>query len=116
MNVITERDMLRQVKRDWESRYGARDSDNDDSCAFNVRKMRRQIAAIDPETVTREELDAIGLKGWGALDCDECDKPQDAVIHFGMEPDYDARWWYVCRECLALAAQALPQPFPQETK
>ena len=91
---------------DWEGRYGATDSSRDDSCAFNVRKVRRDLAATDPETVTREELDALGLKGWGVLDCDECNKPAKAVVHLGEEIDYEARWWRVCKTCLA-KAQAL---------
>ena len=106
MKVITERDEIRAVAFRWASTY---------SGAYWLKDKKKQdiatkLKAMDPETATREMVtEIIGNDSWIDISCDECHVMQRAVLHFGDEPDREARWQMLCGVCLAKAVSLLKE-------
>lgn len=104
MKIRTLREEVKESLASWKHRYPV--NGQLVGAAWDTREKRKAVHALDPETCTLAEFQAFAPK-WGELNCDECNASVERVVHFGDDPDYEARWWYVCAECLAKAALLL---------
>lgn len=104
MKIRTQREAIRESLALWRDRYPVNGTLH--GAAWDTPAKRKAMHALDPETCTLADVEALA-PGWGKLDCDECNESVEILIHFGDEPDYDARWWYVCASCLSKAATLL---------
>lgn len=100
---IYQRDIIKGARQRFLEQYKRHpDSDVpgwDRSRTFG--QVRAALAALDLETCTSGDVDkAIGVTGWGDNNCDECGGNFPVLIRLGYEPDYDSRWWDLCRDCL----------------
>lgn len=63
-------------------------------------EIRDKLCALDLETATVDDIaNIIGDRGWVTESCDECGIECQEWLHLGQEPDYDARWYELCRDC-----------------
>jgi hypothetical protein len=112
MRVISVRNKIREVAREWAEHhrtYGYHESVVETLGKVNAEICRR-LAEIDPETATAGEVVAImGNERWVRPEkCHECDGVFDAVIEIGAERDaYDSATTCVCLGCLERAVAAL---------
>jgi hypothetical protein len=111
MRVYTSREAIQDEIKNWLETYSkyARDMPMAWTKGTPLGHFVDRVEALDPKTCTREEMGAaVGKDGsWGANSCDECGKDSPALIRFGDEPDYEARWQDLCADCLGLAADSL---------
>ena len=111
MRVISIRNKIKGISRRWNKHHetygyhpdvGALKKHNEEIC--------KRLAAIDPETATAAEVNAIiGDEKWTRREgCFECDRMFDAVIEIGEEPDgYRSSTAQICLGCLEEAVAAL---------
>ena len=107
MKIVTKRQVIREAKARWlEQRAGVADSVVAHwARPRTIGSLRQALNALDIETCSEADFDAaIGRAGWCSLECDECGTKAQSLIRFGQDPDYEARWWDVCYNCLVTAA------------
>jgi hypothetical protein len=114
MRKITERDMIREVREKHTRQYGAWSRDSTVyplEGPVQIGTIRDRLKALDLETCSAADVDkAIGRSGWAELKCDACDTPVKKIVRIGAEPDYEARWQDLCRECLIKALKIITDP------
>ncbi len=98
MKLITQRDQIRGVQKEWDAAYPRYDGQMADKI-----EVSEKLRALDLETVTVEELrkqiPIVVGGGWITRRCNECGGQFGDVIHLGEEPDYDACFVYLCLRC-----------------
>ena len=109
MHIITERQIIQEVRERWLTQYASyRDTDRLWDKARTVGESRAAVNTLDLDKCTRADVDrAIGNTSWAANECDECKQHRPVLVHFGDDPGYDARWQDVCLDCLSKAADLL---------
>ena len=111
MRVYTSREAMQDTIKNWLETYNKypREKTMLWTKGVPLGYFLDRVEALDPDTCTREEMSAAVCKdgSWGANPCDECSKDSPALIRFGDEPDYEARWQDLCVDCLKLAAVSL---------
>lgn len=116
MEIINRRDKIKQARGSWESQYGRYTDHYSTQWKWknSISQIRANLAALNLETCSVADVDnAIGVTGWGSLECDECHTDHEHMIRFGQTPDYEARWQDLCLPCLKRAVwrlQAKLQP------
>ena len=104
MKLITTRGQIRTVAQRWREAYRAEVEGRKESEYFDKAKAHRQLAALDPETATADQITAIiGNSSWTSLKCDDCDQSVGTVVQLGQEPDYESSTANVCTDCLRKA-------------
>lgn len=108
--AIHRRDIIRGVRARWLDQY--KNYRADQTLGFangrTVGVVRAALERLDLETCSAADVDAaIGASGWVKNGCDECDGDFPVLLRFGQEPDYDARWWSLCPDCLGKARDLL---------
>lgn len=97
MKLITERDVIRQVPARWRKTC---EGVKDPSWWGNVQKVEERLFALDTETCTAGDVDAIiGNSSWTHISCDECQIRVTAIVEAGEEPDYESRTVHLCKSC-----------------
>jgi hypothetical protein len=110
MIPVHQRDIIRAAPALWLRQYSG--SWSDAKLPWNSAKtygqVWRDLAALDLETCTPEDIDAaIGTTGWAANCCDECRDSFPVTLRICDEPDYEAKWQDLCAGCLAKAVDML---------
>ena len=110
MREITMRECIKETINRWFSTYGRYQQNA--PMPWTKGKVlgyyAERLKALDPETCSVDDVsEAMEKLNYVANDCDECGKSFDAVMRFGDEPDYDARWQDLCLGCLREAADKL---------
>jgi hypothetical protein len=93
MKLITQRDIIRDIANRWRSQYPA-------------SKMYKKLLALNLETVTAKEIDAIvGNDSWTRTPrCSECGKQDgDDILQVGQEPDCESETAWLCMRCFRVA-------------
>ena len=93
--VITRRSVIKGVPRRFKEQYpeGAKTS----HLGEPYSKIHRELAGLNLETCSREEVDAIiGNDSWTSLRCDVCDCDRDAVVSVPREYSEAIS---ICAEC-----------------
>lgn len=112
MNITTQRYLIQNVAKRWHLNYWPFAEST--KPLFSVRngfaKPRSKkdiyddLLAIDPDTATAEEVDAIiGNGSWTRLCCDECGKRVDRVVNIGSDEEFPVRAASICLDCIASA-------------
>ena len=98
IKIIRKADVVAGVPERWRKNYiGWHDSTGSKSKITAALAVLRSHNA----TFTAEQVDKIiGNSSWTRNECDECGKDYETLVHIGDEPDYEARWVVICRECL----------------
>lgn len=108
---VHRRDVIIEAASSWLNQY--RHEPADKVTGWNAKKtfgeIRSALKSLDTKTCTAEDLHrAMGMKGgWGLNNCDECGMDVPVLLRLGMQPDYDARYWDLCQNCLERAAVVL---------
>lgn len=104
MHLIKRRDVIRAAPARWLQQYARVPDDQVTMWGERITygEIRRRLAALDVETCSPSDIDTAlgGSTGWGANKCDECSADVETLVHFGMEPDYEATWQDLCGACL----------------
>jgi hypothetical protein len=107
MRLVTEREQIKKAVPAWFKQYADFRADYTLPDQRKVGEIRTKLAALDPETCSREQLDAAGLDGWGTNECDECNRNMPILLRYGSEPDYDTQWQDLCADCLRAGLEKL---------
>jgi hypothetical protein len=91
------------------------DRPSDDPRRAEYLGKRKQVAALDPNTATADDIERIigaqGGFGWGRLyECDECKKQSPGgLVEFasGDRGDYDTQIVHLCPSCLQSALNSV---------
>ena len=102
MHIITKRDAIKNAIKSFRESYGEGSWGADS----RGRLIGSELAALDAETVTTEEVNQIiGNASWTHLCCDECGSTvEDVIIEVGQEPDYESATARLCTSCVIKAA------------
>lgn len=104
MELLNERNQVRTVAERWRAHYGEGTYGADK----RGRAVGRELAALDPETATAEQVaEIIGNRSWvGQNTCHECGAQTWSAVQLGEPPGYESRTATICANCL-LSALAL---------
>lgn len=110
MTVTTERDRIRTVAERWLNQYPV----DGERTLRSHRTILAKLQAMDPETATSAEVEAvIGNGSWTTDRCNECKEwTHGWAIMVGDEPDYDSRTATLCLSCARKVAALLPKDAP----
>jgi hypothetical protein len=98
-NLVTQRDLIRDIVKRWEEQYGKRPPEKDKA------DILERLKALDRKTCNAEDVArAIGNTSWTELRCDGCRKYVTEAVTVGEEPDYESSTADLCRDCVAEAA------------
>jgi formylmethanofuran dehydrogenase subunit E len=102
MKLLNERVLIREVAQKWEEQY-ARYRGSDPRDTEEKRSIGRKLAALDGETATAADVEAIvGNASWTRIDhCDECGEenlPEAVVLADDSESPVT-----ICMPCLRKA-------------
>ena len=105
IEVFTERGMIRTVAERWLKQYRGYERDP----AWPLRDVGERLAALDLETATKEQVDAIiGNSSWTNIHCDNCgQRGLKAGVQVGQTADYESATAVLCLECCERATTAL---------
>jgi hypothetical protein len=102
MKIMSERNQVRGVAERWREQYGNyRDP--------SKQRITAELAAIDDEVATAEEVKAIiGNDSWaGQKRCNECGERSWEVVQLGEEPDFESATACICEGCLRKALKLI---------
>lgn len=106
MRIVTERDVIRDVRDRWDRQYEKYTNEYRLYGGKTVGSIRDALSLLDLEHCSVADVTAaIGTDGWAANKCDECGEHKQVLVHIGDEPDYDARYQELCVECLRAAIE-----------
>lgn len=99
MRRLRERDQVAGVVEAWTRQYGRSEK----------RGIRQQLAALDPDTATAEDVAAIvGNHSWVTPQaCHECGQETWDIVEVGEEVDHYSPTANICRDCLKAALALL---------
>ena len=110
--IIQRRDIILSVRPQWLNQY--KDYPDEKTVGWNPKRtfgsVRVALQALDPETCSPNDVGAaLGMvgSGWANNICDECGDDFPVVLRLGEEPDYEARYWSLCANCLKNALDLL---------
>lgn len=117
VRLRSSRELIRGVAQRWTKQYSARDVVS----AWGQRRTYGQISdalyALDPETASVADVNAaMSNTGWVTENCDLCDAECEHWLEVGQEPDYEARWLYLCLPCAEHLAAIAMETRRAETK
>lgn len=113
MRVLTERDLIREFLEKLAHNLGyvsgriLAKNDNE------RRAKKAKLIALDPETVTLEEVEAIvGRTIMYSIECSECHKNGIATefLEVGFDLAYEQSYTYICKDCLYKGLEMLTNP------
>ena len=107
MKVITERDIIRNVRDAWNAQYANWSDDRTLVGGVRVGDLRKKLAALDLETCTAADVNGVLNPSWVETICDECGESVSPLVHIGEEPDYEVRYVRLCGDCLRKALKML---------
>jgi hypothetical protein len=117
MEIITVRDLIRDIVATWLASYPVCDPQHHmHRAALKMDHSRKSIEIygkllkLDVETATPKDVaKIIGNDSWTAMECDECgEKKPVAVARVGLDSDFDDRpETTICRACLKSALDAI---------
>ena len=95
MQVITERDRIKQVVSSWSRTYSGGGYGKD------KLEILEKLKLLNLNTVTAKEIESIiGNSSWTDLKCQECEKYVKKVVRVGEEPDYESATVFLCVKCI----------------
>lgn len=104
--LVTRRAEIRTVAARWKEQYHP--GERWGECLGGAQEIHRKLLALDPETATREQVDAIiGNASWTEIRCTGCQRDVDAAVELGELPDYESATIVLCAGCLSLAVTVL---------
>jgi len=112
MRVVTIREEIRTAVSRFMKAWGGVRADVPVHWNRNVTfgQMRDALSALDLETCSAGDMAAIiGNPSWARLECDHCETDVEAVVRIGSEPDDDARWQDLCKNCISEALRQFDQ-------
>lgn len=101
MYLLHKQDVIKSAPRRWEEQYknyGNRYGHIDTMIKLN---------SLEWPFTDKQVNDIIGNDRWTKLECAECGKDVETLVHIGDEPDYDACWVDICMECVTRAYNEL---------
>lgn len=113
MRVLTERDLIHEFLYNVAHSIGYT---SNRILAKNDKERyvkKAKLAALDPETVTLEEVEAIvGRTILYSIECSECHKEGIATefLEVGYEIEYEQSYTYICKDCLYKGLEMLTNP------
>lgn len=109
MTVTTERDRIREVAERWARQYPP-----GPETLPRHRAITKRLRALDPETATSAEVEAIiGNESWTTDRCNECKEwTHGWAIMVGDEPNYESSTATLCLGCARKVAALLPVGVP----
>jgi len=100
VELITSRDMIRNVLSKWTEQYPPGGEFTD----VGKLEITQQLTMLDLEIATGEDVaNIIGNKSWTHLRCHECDKRVSLIIQMGEPLDYESRTASLCVDCVTAA-------------
>ncbi|MEW6006133.1 MAG: hypothetical protein AB1695_12545 [Stygiobacter sp.] len=94
MKVITERDIIKNIRKMWRKQYSA----NDISLTPQLKKIYEKLKKLDLNKATAKEINKIiGNESWTNVVCNECYNYVNLAVEFGD----DSESFIVCTDCLA---------------
>lgn len=108
------RDIIRNARQTWNEQYRRYPDEKvvGWSKTRTAESIRTALENLDLETCSSTDIDAaIATTGWADNKCDTCGKNCAVVLRLGEEPDYEARWWDICADCLMEAGEFLASTF-----
>lgn len=106
--ILTQRDLIREVNEYWRVRYWEFDSQEQPG-RNKFYGIKKSLKKLDVETATAAQVDAIvGDNSMTTYVCDSCEKRHETVIWVGtFPPDSTHTSAMVCAPCLRAALAAL---------
>jgi hypothetical protein len=102
MRLLNERTQVKDAITSFRRKWG------DGSYTYDPRgrKVGAELAALNPETATADEVaEIIGNPSWARpKKCGECGCETWRIVEIGETPDYESHTAYLCRECLLKGA------------
>lgn len=105
MKLLNERNQIQDVAERWRATHG----DGTYKCDKRNRPVSVELAALDKETATAEQVaEIIGNGSWvRERTCDECGQSSWGIVQLGEEPDYESCTADICADCLRSALKLL---------
>lgn len=98
MEIITQKDLIKNVYIEWAEQYDLRSKDTPES----FKKIGKKLKELDLNKASAEEVNKIiGNNTWTTVSCDECSRNVDHAIYF------DKADMIICVECLSEAITKL---------
>ena len=95
MQVITERDKIKQVVSSWSRAYSGGGYGKD------KLEILERLKLLNLNTVTAKEIEnIIGNSSWTDLKCHECGKYVKKVVQVGEDLDYESATVFLCVKCI----------------
>jgi hypothetical protein len=95
IQVITERDRIKQVVSSWSHTYSG------GSYGKDKLEILERLKQLDLNKATAKEIEnIIGNSSWTDLKCNECEKYVKKVVQVGEEPDYESATVFLCVKCI----------------
>jgi hypothetical protein len=106
--LITSRDLIRQLPERWKNQYDGPHGNKYWDTVLQGRKnnlttaqIYNKLTSLDLKTVSRAEVDEIiGNDSWTLIQCTECLKHVEKVVHFNDPPNsIEGIGADICRDC-----------------
>ena len=99
MKLITERQQIRDVAKEWEAIYKYYPETSE------FTETTEKLKKLNVETATAMDVEAIiGNNSWCCPStCDECGLDYDVVVKVGENPDYEGTTINLCEGCIKKA-------------
>ncbi len=94
MEVITERDIIRSVRKMWREQYPAKNL----SVTPEQKRIYEKLKKLDLNKATAKQINRIiGNDSWTQTVCDECNDYVSLAVKFGNGSES----FTICTDCLA---------------
>ncbi len=103
--ITTTRDLIRTVADRWAAQYPIPYTLHD---GRSTAEFHAKLVALDKETATPADIEAILGNNWTTMTCDACGCQADWTCTVGQEPDYESSTARLCVNCLKDAAALIP--------
>lgn len=64
-----------------------------------IGETRSAIIKLNLDTATEADIFAIMGSSWTSLECDECGRDVDPILHIGEDQDYESSCIDLCLDC-----------------
>lgn len=107
MKLMTARNKVRAIATEWREQYPLK------RCHPRQDEIYDRLAALDPESASADDVQAIIGSDWIRTRCSECGLYVDDVVQLGADPpDIETDTVYICFPCLVKATALIPVAMP----
>lgn len=109
VKFVTMREVIRGVPDRWRKQYAEWIKTGRVGLGRDKGLIADELDSLNIETCTAEDISRIiGNTSWAENHCDGCEEDRDEIMWLGEEPDYESRFWRLCRECFDEAGKLWP--------